>query len=307
VEVVRPRALRPGDLVAVVSPSGPAQPERVATGVALLRSWGLRPVPAPHVFDRHAFLAGTDPARADDLNRALADPQVRGVVVTRGGYGAQRIVDRINPAPVRRDPKPVVGFSDITALHLALWRAARLACLYGPGVAWLPDRTGDVSAQSLHDALMTTEPVVVKQDPSAQTATVTRGGIARGTLLGGNLCLLTATLGTPDFPDLTGAILLLEEVDEPPYKVDRMLTQLRRSGVLRRLSGLAIGQFVRCTDEWLTDVADVLADRLGDLGVPILGGLPIGHGPDQLTVPVGVPATLDVAAATLTVAPAVRP
>jgi muramoyltetrapeptide carboxypeptidase len=306
VEVLRPPALRPGDLVAVVSPAGPAQPERVATGVALLRSWGLRPVPAPHVFDRHAFLAGTDPDRADDLNRALADPQVRGVVVTRGGYGAQRLVDRINLAAVHRDPKPVVGFSDITALHLALWRGARLACLYGPGAAWLPDRTGHGSAQSLHDALMTTEPVEVKQDSGAQTATVTRGGPASGTLLGGNLCLLTSTLGTPDFPDLTGAILLLEEVDEPPYKVDRMLTQLRRSGVLRRLAGIAIGQFVRCTDQWLTDVADVLADRLGDLGVPILGGLPIGHGPDQLTVPVGVPATLDVAAATLTVAPAVR-
>jgi muramoyltetrapeptide carboxypeptidase len=131
-------------------------------------------------------------------------------------------------------------------------------------------------------------------------------GTATGRLLGGNLSLLVSTLGTYDFPDLTGAILLLEDVDEPPYRVDRMLTQLRRSGVLNRLAGVALGQFVRCTDQWATDVSVVLDERLRDLGVPVLGGLPIGHGPDQLTVPVGVPAVLDVPAATLTVSPAVR-
>lgn len=231
---VRPPALQPGDLVAVVSPSGPARPELVAAGVALLRSWGLRPVPAPHAFDHHGYLAGTDADRAADLNTALADPQVRGIVVTRGGYGVQRIVDRVDLAAVRRDPKPVVGFSDLTALQLALWRGARLAGLHGPGAAWRPERTGTASAQSLQHALMSAEPVVVTQEPGAATAPVSRPGPAggpgtvTGRLLGGNLSLLAATLGSPDFPDLTGAILLIEEVDEPPYKVDRMLTQLRR-------------------------------------------------------------------------------
>jgi muramoyltetrapeptide carboxypeptidase len=309
-EAVRPPALQPGDQVAVVSPSGPARPELVAAGVALLRSWGLRPVPAPHAFDRSGYLAGTDADRLADLNAALADPQVRGIVVTRGGYGVQRIVERIDLAAVRRDPKPVAGFSDLTALQLALWRAARLACLHGPGAAWRPERTGQVSAQSLREALMSREPVVVKPEPGALTAPVSRPGrstaAVTGRLLGGNLSMLVSTLGTGDFPDLTGAILLLEEVDEPPYKVDRMLTQLRRSGVLHRLAGVAVGQFVRCTDRWSNDVTEVLNDRLRDLGVPVLGGLPIGHGPDQLTVPVGVPAMLDVGAATLTVSPAVR-
>jgi muramoyltetrapeptide carboxypeptidase len=317
-EAVRPPALQPGDLVAVVSPSGPARPELVAAGVALLRSWGLRPVPAPHAFDRHGYLAGTDADRLTDLNAALAHPQVRGIVVTRGGYGLQRIVDRLDLAAVRRDPKPVVGFSDTTAMQLALWRGARLAGVHGPGAAWQPERTSPLSAQSLRDALMSTEPVVIKQDPVAAIAGVSRPGPARppgsaglpgtatGRLLGGNLSLLVSTLGTYDFPDLTGAILLLEDVDEPPYRVDRMLTQLRRSGVLNRLAGVALGQFVRCTDQWATDVSDVLDERLRDLGVPVLGGLPIGHGPDQLTVPVGVPAVLDVPAATLTVSPAVR-
>jgi muramoyltetrapeptide carboxypeptidase len=314
-EAVRPPALQPSDLVAVVSPSGPVRPELVAAGVALLRSWGLRPVLAPHAFDQHAYLAGTDSDRLADLNAALADPEVRGIVVTRGGYGVQRIVDRIDLAAVRRDPKPVVGFSDLTALQLALWRGARMACLHGPGAAWRVERTGPASAQSLRNALMSPEPVVVEQDPVATTAPVTRPGpvpppagrpgTAAGRLLGGNLSVLAATLGSPDFPDLTGAILLVEEVGEPPYKVDRMLTQLRRAGVLSRLAGVAVGQFLRCTDRWSTDIAEVLDERLRDLAVPVLGGLPVGHGPDQLTVPVGVPALLDVPAATLTVSPAV--
>lgn len=309
-DAVRPPALRPGDLVAVVSPSGPAAPERVAAGIALLRSWGLRPVPAPHTFERQGYLAGADADRAADLNAGFADPEVRGVIVTRGGYGSQRIADRIDLDAVRRDPKPLVGFSDITALQLAVWHGARLASVYGPGAAWAAERTGPASAQSLHDTLMTTDPVVVKQDPSSQTAAVTRyaatGGYATGRLLGGNLSLLAATLGSRDFPDLTGAILLLEDVDEAPYRVDRMLTQLRRAGALAGLSAVAVGQFTRCTDQWGTDVANVLSDRLGDLGVPVLGGLPVGHGVDPVTVPLGVAATVEVATGTLTVTPAVR-
>jgi muramoyltetrapeptide carboxypeptidase len=305
-EVLRPEVLRPGDTVAVVSPAGPPVPGRVAAGVALLRSWGLRPVPAAYALARHRYLAGTDAQRAADLNSALTDPRVRGVIVTRGGYGSQRIADRIDLAAVRADPKPLVGFSDITALHLAMWRGARLAGLYGPGAAWWPRRTGAASARSLRDALMTTKPVVLAREPDAVTAPVTRPGVACGPLLGGNLCLLASSLGTPDFPDLTGAVLLLEDVDEPPYKVDRMLTQLRRGGALDRLAGVAVGQFTRCVDGRCTDVAGVLAERLTDLGVPVLGGLPVGHGDGQHTVPLGVPATLDVAAGTLTVSPAVR-
>jgi muramoyltetrapeptide carboxypeptidase len=309
---IRPPALQPGDLVMVVSPAGPAQPERVAAGIELLRSWGLRPVPAPHAFDHHGYLAGSDVERLEDLNAAFTNPEVRGVIVTRGGYGAQRIVDYLDLDAVRRDPKLVVGFSDITALQLALWQGARLASVYGPGAAWWPERTGEDSAQSLHGALMTTEPVVIKQHPAAQTTPASRlgagglPGVATGYLLGGNLSLLAATVGTRDFPDLAGAILLIEDVDESPYRVDRMLTQLRRAGVLAGLAGVAVGQFVHCTDQWTTDVADVIGERLGDLGMPVLGGLPIGHGTDQLSVPVGVLATIDVPGATLTVTPAVR-
>jgi muramoyltetrapeptide carboxypeptidase len=218
----------------------------------------------------------------------------------------QRVVDGLDYAAVRADPKVVVGFSDITALQLGLWRGARLATVHGPGAAWLDERTPPASADSLRAALMTDAPVVVPADARAETGTVRVGGRGAGVLLGGNLSLLTATLGTPDFPDLTGALLLLEEVAEPPYKVDRMLTHLLRAGVLERVAGIAVGQFTDCADEWAVDVADVIAERLGGLGVPVLGGLPVGHGYGQVTVPLGVPADLDVAAGTLTVQPAVR-
>lgn len=290
----------------LVSPSGPTRAERVARGVELLTGWGLRVTPAPNVYARDGYLAGGDALRAADLNAAFADPTVRGVLCTRGGYGAQRVVDAVDMAAVRRDPKVVVGFSDITALQLALWRGARLATVHGPGAAWLDERTPAASAESLRAAVTTVAPVTMKRDEAEQTAPVRVPGVARGTLLGGNLSLLASSVGTPDMPDLSGFILLIEDVDEPPYKVDRMLTHLRRAGLLAGLAGVAVGQFTNCTDAWDVPVAAVLAERLGGLGVPVLGGLPIGHGVGQVTVPVGVPAVLDADAGTLTAEAAVR-
>jgi muramoyltetrapeptide carboxypeptidase len=305
-DCLRPPVLRPGDTVMLVSPAGPTRPERVARGVELLTGWGLRPVLAPNAYARKGYLAGDDALRAADLNTAFADPEVRGVICTRGGYGAQRVVDLIDMAAVRRDPKVLAGFSDITALQFALWRGARLAGVHGPGAAWRDERLPLSSAESMHAALMTTGPVTVTAVAGEETFEVRVPGRAEGPLLGGNLCLIAASVGTPDLPDLTGAVLLIEEVQEPPYKVDRMLTHLRRAGVLDGLAGVALGQFTDCADGWDTTVTDVLTDRLADLGVPVLGGLPIGHGPGQLTVPVGPPAILDTATATLTVSPAVR-
>lgn len=290
----------------LVSPSGPTRPERVERGIELLTEWGLRVTLAPHVFERSGYLAGSDEQRLADLNLAVADDDVRGVLCTRGGYGTQRVVDGLDFAAVRRDPKVVLGFSDITALQLALWRGARLATVHGPGAAWSAVRTGDVSAASLRDALMSTEPVVLKAAPEDESGPVRLGDGASGRLLGGNLSLLTSSVGTVDQPDLHGAILLLEEIDEPPYKVDRMLLHLRRAGVLDGVAGVALGHFTNCADRWPTSIVDVLGDHLGALGVPVLGGLPVGHGPDQLTVAVGVPATMDVAAGTLTVESAVQ-
>ncbi len=304
----RPTVLRPGDRVAVVAPSGPSAAGRVAAGVALLTSWGLRVSVAGQVHARHGYLSGTDAQRLASLNAALRDPSVRAVVCARGGYGTQRIVDDLDYPAIRADPKLVVGFSDVTALHLALWRHARLATVHGPGAAWDADRTPQASAEALCRALMSVEPVRLRPDAAVATAAVRLGDApARGILLGGNLTMLASSAGTPDAPDLRGALLLLEDVAEAPYRVDRALTQLRRAGVLAGLAGVALGDFTACTAAAGPDVVSVLGERLGELGVPVVGGFPVGHGAGQLPVPLGVPALLDPASGELTVQPAVQP
>lgn len=290
------RALEPGDVVRLVSPSGPTRPDRVARGIELLEGWGLRVELGKHAFDRAGYLAGSDADRLEDLNDAFADPRVRAVICTRGGYGMQRIVDGVR----LREPKHVVGFSDITALQLALWRTARLPTIHGPGAAWFDDRLPAGSAESLRDALLS-EGVLssYRREEEETGSVVVPGEPASGILLGGNLTMLTSSLGTRDMPDLSGKILLLEDVGEAPYRVDRMLTQLIRSGALTNVCAVAVGQFTNCADGWPVTVAEVLRERLATLGKPVLGGLPIGHGTGQQTVVLGAPATLDVAAGRL--------
>jgi muramoyltetrapeptide carboxypeptidase len=231
---------------------------------------------------------------------------VRGVFAARGGYGTQRIVDRVDTGAARRDPKVVVGFSDITALHGKLWRDAQLATFYGPMINWSDTRTGPDSAESLRSAVMTTAPIVLTRDPAESSAAVEVPGRVTGRLLGGTLTMLDTSIGAGDFPDLAGAILVFEDVDEAPYSYDRMLTHLRRVGALKKIAGVAIGQLVNAGPPGELDAPAVLRDRLGDLKVPVLGGLRIGHGNGQLTVPLGVQATIDTAAGTLTVEPGVR-
>lgn len=304
--VLRAPVLRPGDRVRVVSPGSTPDPAQVERGVEILRSWGLTVELGRHVFDRYGYLAGRDEDRLADLQEALADPQVRGVFAARGGYGTQRIVDRLDLRPLRRHPKVVVGFSDITSLQARLWRACRLVTVHGPMVAWNDRRTGPESAEALRAAVMTTRPVVLTRDPAETTAPVMVPGRARGPLLGGNLTLVDAAIGARDFPGLRGAVFFFEEVGEAPYRIDRMLTHLRRSGALKGVRAIVIGQITGSDaepGEW--DAVGVLRDRLGDLGVPVLGGLRLGHGNGQLTVPLGAQAVVDAAAGTLTVEPAV--
>jgi muramoyltetrapeptide carboxypeptidase len=305
-DVRRPAALKEGDRVRVVAPGGPPTPALMDRGIQILRGWGLEVEVAPHVYDRWGYLAGRDADRLADLNAALRDRGVRGVFAARGGYGTQRIVDGVDTGAARRDPKVVVGFSDITSLHGKLWRDAQLATFYGPMVNWSDTRTGPDSEASLRAAVMTTAPVVVHRDPLESSAAVEVPGRASGRLLGGTLTMLDTSVGAGDLPNFDGAILLIEDVDEAPYSYDRMLTHLRRVGALRRLAGVAIGQLVNAGSPGELDAPAVLRDRLGDLKVPVLGGLRVGHGNGQLTVPLGTRATIDTTAGTLTVEAGVR-
>jgi muramoyltetrapeptide carboxypeptidase len=294
--------LRPGDRVRIVSPSSPPDRDGVMRGVELLSSWGLIPEIAAHAFDRHGhYLAGRDEDRLADLNDALRDPGVRAIFTTRGGKGAYRIADRIDFDAAVRDPKPLVGFSDTTILHLALWHRAHVGSVHGPHVEW-HGPLGSHAAARLKRALMASAPIVVERDSRDITAAVTSAGTATGTLMGGNLSLIARAVGWT-CPSFAGAILVIEDVDKHIGHIDSALTQLPRSGVLDGLRGIAIGQFIRCAEpkpgKW--SIVDVLRDRLLPLGVPMLGGLPIGHGSDPHTIPLGTTATIDAAAGTLTV------
>lgn len=297
---VRPPRLRPGAKVAVVAPSGPVPADRLEAGLDLLRGWGLDPVVAPHVLDRHRefdYLAGTDEARARDLQDAWCDPTVAAVLCARGGYGVQRMVDLLDWDAVRAAaPKPFVGYSDITALHEAFAVRAGVATLHGPMVAALTFLKDPATQESLRATLF--EPDTVRTVGQA-TARALVPGRAHGITLGGCVSLLAADLGTPHArPSAAGGLLLIEDIEEEPYRLDRILTQLLRSGWLEGVAGIVLGSWAGCGP--YETVRALLLDRLGGLGVPIVEELGFGHGPTNLTVPLGVPAVLEASADTAT-------
>ncbi|MFF5929906.1 S66 peptidase family protein [Streptomyces hydrogenans] len=299
--LARPVRLRPGDRVAVVAPSGPVPGPALAAGLDVLRGWGLDPVVAPHVLDTHpdiGHLAGTDRDRARDLTEAWCDPTVAGVLCARGGYGAQRMVDLLDWTAIRAaGPKVFVGYSDVTALHEALAVRAGFAALHGPMPAVSVFADDPATRESLRATLFEPETVRVL---GLGTARPLVPGRAAGVTLGGCVSLLAADLATPHArPSARGGLLLLEDVGEEPYRLDRILTQLLRSGWLAGVAGVALGSWAECGP--YEEVRAVLADRLGGLGVPVVEELGFGHGPTALTVPLGLPAVLDADAGTLTV------
>ncbi|MEG5266424.1 LD-carboxypeptidase [Pseudomonas sp. JDS28PS106] len=298
-----PKVLRAGDPVALVSPAGPVDAGKVEAAVRILQSWGLEPRVYPHALGRHSFYAASDEDRLADLNDALADPQIRAVLCNRGGYGLQRIVQGVDIDAVRRDPKLITGFSDVTALHGALWRHAGLATVHGPVATQLGQ--GTLFAEGMRQALMTTEPSVLTANADVATVEVRTRGRVEGVLLGGNLSILSSSVGTPFMPDLDGAILLLEEVGEAAYRVDRMITHLLNCGILQRVAGIAVGDFsVPAGSAGAITPAHVLDERLAGLGIPVLGGLPVGHGTLNQAVAFGTRATLDADEGVLRVAAA---
>ncbi|MFD7866662.1 LD-carboxypeptidase [Streptomyces sp. NPDC059783] len=311
VPLTRPARLRAGSRVAIVSPSGPVPADRLEPGLDLLRGWGLDPLVMPHVLDTHPeldYLAGADAARARDLQDAWCDPSVEAVICARGGYGAHRMVDLVDWAAIRAaGPKVFVGYSDITVLHEAFALRTGLATLHGPMTGTETFLTDPATQESLRATLFAPETVSVLGLPTARTLVP---GRARGITYGGCVSLLAADLATPHArTSARGGLLLIEDTNEDPYSLDRILTQLLRAGALDGVAGVACGSWAGC--EPYEQVRAVLADRLGPLGVPVVEELGFGHGPTGLTVPLGVPAVLDAPGdgtpATLTVeTPALR-
>lgn len=293
----RPRRLAPGARVAVVAPSGPVPGERLEEGLRILREWGLDPVAGPHVLDRHrefGYLAGSDADRAADLQSAWCDPRVDAVFCARGGYGVQRMVDLLDWEAMRAaGPKVFLGFSDITALHEAFARRLGLATLHGPMTAGIDFLRNADAREHLRATLF--EPETVRTLGRGRTLIP---GRARGVTLGGCLSLLAAGLGTPDGrASARGGLLLLEDVGEEAYRLDRYLTQLLRAGWLEGLGGIALGSWEDCGPA--AELRPLFLDRFGSLGVPVVEELGFGHCAGALTVPFGIPAVLDADAGTL--------
>lgn len=292
--LVKPWALRAGGVIGIAAPASAVDPEKLAAGEERLRKAGFAVVRRGDVLARHRYLAGDDARRAGELMALVADPQVEAILCARGGYGSPRILGRLDAAAVRAARKPLVGFSDITALLLWQRRAAGLVGFHGP----MLDRGGDLRDDEL-DAL------VAALTGAGPARTVWRGAegggaVAEGRLVGGSLTMLAASLGTPWEVDTRGAVLLVEDVGERPYRIDRLLAQLRAAGKLARVAALGLGRFEQCDEpNGAVTAAEVLRETVDALGVPWVAGLPFGHGAPNLVWPLGARARVDGARAEL--------
>ncbi len=310
-EFIRPKALRAGDMVGMITPATEVpDPDRLALAERTLKYFGLRMKRGKNVGKRFGTYRESVQTRLDDLHGMFRDAEVKAVFAIRGGYGSPHLLDRIDYDLIRRNPKIFLGYSDITAMHLAINKNSRLVTFHGPVVL---SRFTDYTQQNFRKVLFNTQPIGRLTNPTdsnelrpAHTLRTVRAGKATGQLTGGNLSLICATLGTPYEIETRGKILFLEDTGEQAYSIDRMLTQLRLAGKLEQAAGVIWGE---CDDCGASDykpstvipftVGEVIDNILGGLKIPVLSGLTIGHTNDQLTLPLGVTATLDATSGTL--------
>lgn len=293
--LVKPRALRPGSTVALAAPAFAADPERVAEGEAWLAEAGFRVRRRPDLTDACGYLAGDDARRGGELMQWIDAADVDAVLCVRGGWGCHRIVPRLDAARVRAARKLLVGFSDVTTLLLWQLRVAGLGGLHGP----MLERAGGPTEEE-REALLC---ALTGRALPPLRATPQGGGRAEGRLVGGSLTLVAASLGTPWAPRTRGALLVLEDVGEKPYALDRLLSHLAAAGVFEAVAGIAVGHLSGCTDPKRPrpTAEEVVLERLAPLGVPLVTGLPSGHGTPNLPWPPGARASLDADRGELTV------
>ncbi len=312
---ILPKALKAGDTIGLITPSSyVSDPDELAFAKRFCEFFGLKWKMGRSVGQRYGYLAGTAQQRVDDLHAMFADREVQGIICIRGGYGSAQMLDQLDYGLIRSNPKVFLGYSDITALHVAIGQKTGLVTFHGP--VSLSHLT-EWSQQHLRAALFGHAPIGAVTNPpeanplrAGHTLRTVRGGKARGALAGGNLTLLSTTLGTPYGVETAGKILLMEDIGEDIYRIDRMFTQLKLAGKLQAAAGIVVGECKDCPPpghDSAYSLGEVIDYLLGDLKIPVLYGLSFGHTIDQVTLPLGVMATLDADQQVLTVeGPATR-
>lgn len=293
----KPRVLKLGDTIGLIAPSSPTSKENVEKAKAKLTQMGFKVKMGKSPYEKYGYLSGTDEIRANDINEMFKDKEVDGIICLRGGYGTPRILELLDYDVIKNNPKVFVGYSDITALHIAFTQISGLVTYHGPMVT--SDMIGDFSdfsKDNLFRAIMNTEPIGKISNPEGEEIITINGGVVEGSIIGGNLSLIVDTIGTPYEIDLKDKILFIEEVGEEPYNIDRMLNQLRLSGKLKEAKGIILGDFNNCEsekhDESLT-LEQVINDQIKPIGKPTIYNLKAGHCEPMVTLPFGVKASLD--------------
>jgi muramoyltetrapeptide carboxypeptidase len=304
-QIIRPPALKSGDLIGLVAPaSAPSVQEKIDNGAAYLERLGYRVKLGKNVRAVRGYLAGTDEERATDINEMFADKKVKAIIAVRGGYGTPRILPLLNYAVIKRQPKILVGYSDLTALQLAIFKKTGLVTFSGPmsGVEMWNGIDPFTEEHFWTTVTSAAKPGIV-HNPDAKPFRTVHRGKASGTLLGGNLSLITSILGTPFVPSFKYSLLFLEEIEEECYRFDRMMCQLWLAGIVKETKGILIGELtdVKASDTTkpFLSVEEILSDYLSPLSMPILRDLVYGHIPRKLTIPIGIEARMDADAGTL--------
>lgn len=298
-KLIRPGRLKEGDVVGVVAPAGPVEPELLEKGLKVLKTMKLKPVLGEHVLSRRGYLAGKDEDRARDLMSMFKNPEVKAIICARGGYGVNRLLPLLKPGIIRKNPKIVVGASDITLLLLYLAKKCSLVAFHGPMVGGNFGQYGMKKTKKQFQDLLTGQPEG-KTLMSAQ-ARVLRPGIGKGEITGGCLTLLCRSLGTPYEIQTRNKILLIEDVNEAPYRIDGMLWQLKSAGKFKDVKGIVLGEMINCHPKKSGNGAMVqyYQEMFDGLKIPIVTNFPVGHGKEMWTLPFGVDATLNAEAKTI--------
>jgi muramoyltetrapeptide carboxypeptidase len=301
-KIIKPKQLKRGDTIGLVTPASPITEEKLQLSVTNLEKLGLRVVyNEKRVLAKNGYLAGSDLLRADEINLMFQNPDIDGIWCVRGGYGGARILGMLNYKIIKENPKVFVGYSDITALHQAIFKYTGLVCFHGPAAA---SEFSDYSVAHLENILMNPQPEYLieassenlsMEDSNYKPLALSKG-IAEGRLIGGNLTLASSLIGTYFDVNYDNRIVFLEDVGEKPYRIDRMITQLLMAGKFQRVRGVALGIFANCqarTDEDSLTLMEVLIDRFQYFKIPIIYGMSFGHIANQFTLPLGIEVQLD--------------